>query len=196
MGYINNYNNMENYKEIQIHLSPTVFFSGLSHAYISSNEEIMGVLIGKIKENEQITIIEITSSHIIKRKYKSKDRVEFPIEEMSKVLELDELKKNNTHVVGWYHSHPNITSLPSHIDLATQLSWQMMEPNFIGLIYSVYVIDKMEVKSSLIAFRTPSDNKTQLLPILFKHCGSNEELSNNNSMLKTLNIILDECNYD
>ena len=28
-----------------------------------------------------------------------------------------------TQIVGWYHSHPHITVLPSHVDVRTQVTW-------------------------------------------------------------------------
>ena len=42
-------------------------------------------------------------------------------------------------VVGWYHSHPNITVFPSQVDINTQLSMQMIGVDFIGLIFSVFI---------------------------------------------------------
>ena len=45
------------------------------------------------------------------------------------------------NVLGWYHSHPHITVHPSHVDLATQSSYQTMEQNFVGLIFSVFNYD-------------------------------------------------------
>lgn len=41
-------------------------------------------------------------------------------------------------VIGWYHSHPHITVLPSHVDLRTQASYQMLDEHFVGLIVSVF----------------------------------------------------------
>ena len=52
-----------------------------------------------------------------------------------------------TRVVGWYHSHPHITVLPSHVDINTQKDYQMMDGNFVGLIFSVFNKDKDNVAS-------------------------------------------------
>ena len=41
-------------------------------------------------------------------------------------------------VLGWYHSHPRITVHPSHVDLATQANYQLMDSDFVGLIFSVF----------------------------------------------------------
>ena len=44
-------------------------------------------------------------------------------------------------VFGWNHSHPHNTVHPSHVDLATQASYQTMNKNFVGLIFSVFNYD-------------------------------------------------------
>ncbi|GLC46895.1 hypothetical protein PLESTM_001942100 [Pleodorina starrii] len=41
-------------------------------------------------------------------------------------------------VVGWYHSHPHITVLPSHVDVRTQAMYQLLDPGFVGLIVSTF----------------------------------------------------------
>ena len=41
-------------------------------------------------------------------------------------------------VLGWYHSHPHITVWPSHVDVGTQADYQLMDSNFIGLIFSCF----------------------------------------------------------
>ena len=43
-----------------------------------------------------------------------------------------------TRVIGWYHSHPHITVLPSHVDIKTQATYQMLDDGFVGLIFSVF----------------------------------------------------------
>ena len=43
-----------------------------------------------------------------------------------------------TRVVGWVHSHPHITVLPSHVDVATQAAYQQLDACFVGLIVSVF----------------------------------------------------------
>lgn len=53
------------------------------------------------------------------------DRVECGGEQMAHVAQTAEQMSastgRETRVVGWYHSHPHITALPSHIDIATQV---------------------------------------------------------------------------
>lgn len=41
-------------------------------------------------------------------------------------------------VLGWYHSHPHITPYPSAVDLNSQLTYQSMDTNWVGLIFSVF----------------------------------------------------------
>lgn len=43
-----------------------------------------------------------------------------------------------TRVIGWYHSHPHITVLPSHVDIKTQATYQMLDQGFLGLIFSTF----------------------------------------------------------
>lgn len=43
-----------------------------------------------------------------------------------------------TRVIGWYHSHPHITVLPSHVDIKTQATYQMLDEGFVGLIFSTF----------------------------------------------------------
>ena len=43
-----------------------------------------------------------------------------------------------TRVIGWYHSHPHITVLPSHVDIKTQATYQMLDDGFVGLIFSTF----------------------------------------------------------
>lgn len=55
------------------------------------------------------------------------------MEKLKKFMNRPDLK-----VVGWYHSHPRITVWPSEVDLRTQLSFQLMDENMVGLIFSVF----------------------------------------------------------
>lgn len=53
------------------------------------------------------------------------DRVETSPEQMAACTALAESLTTSTglftRVVGWYHSHPHITVLPSHVDVSTQV---------------------------------------------------------------------------
>ncbi|MBA0723155.1 hypothetical protein Golax_003764 [Gossypium laxum] len=72
-----------------------------------------------------------------------------------------------TRVIGWYHSHPHITVLPSHVDflllpsadVRTQAMYQLLDSGFIGLIFSCFSEDTNKVgRIQVIAFQS-SDGK-------------------------------------
>jgi hypothetical protein len=77
-----------------------------------------------------------------------------------------------TRVIGWYHSHPHITVLPSHVgkltylkkyifisifslefrdvyyeDVRTQAMYQLLDQGFIGLIFSCFNEDAYIMKN-------------------------------------------------
>ena len=103
-------------------VTPDVMSAYWAHALITEKEEIMGLLLGKMVKNTLI----ISAMKVVRRLTKQKDRVEI---------------KNSDLLAGWYHSHPHITVHPSHFDLATQASYQTMNKNFVGLIFSVFNYD-------------------------------------------------------
>ncbi|KAL0463915.1 UNVERIFIED_CONTAM: Lys-63-specific deubiquitinase BRCC36 [Sesamum latifolium] len=60
-----------------------------------------------------------------------------------------------TRVIGWYHSHPHITVLPSHVDVRTQAMYQLLDSGFIGLIFSCFSEDAQKVgRIQVIAFQS------------------------------------------
>ncbi|KAF3450844.1 hypothetical protein FNV43_RR06933 [Rhamnella rubrinervis] len=60
-----------------------------------------------------------------------------------------------TRVIGWYHSHPHITVLPSHVDVRTQAMYQLLDSGFIGLIFSCFSEDMNKVgRIQVIAFQS------------------------------------------
>eukprot|EP01079_Euglenida_sp_SAG-EU17-18_P003240 gene3240-3754_t len=103
---------------------------------------------------------------------KKSDRVEIPPEYLAGAAQqAEEIASSTgvpTRVVGWYHSHPKYRSwlalapcstssalsihslhfvgewnpVPSHVDLQTQYVYQVMDPTWIGLIFSVFNADK------------------------------------------------------
>ena len=77
-------------------------------------------------------------------------------EDMVEATEYAESLPGGRRVVGWYHSHPNITVPPSHVDLGTQANYQRLDQNFVGLIFSVFNFDEKtgtDIKEA-IAFQT------------------------------------------
>ena len=78
-------------------------------------------------------------------------------EAMNEADKLAQVTGVNTDVVGWYHSHPNITVFPSQVDINTQFRLQVIGSHFIGLIFSVFVVHNQTNKSELIAFQSYDD---------------------------------------
>ena len=76
------------------------------------------------------------------RAHRSRDRVETTPEQLaSAAIAAERLSSSSGHTtccVGWYHSHPHITVLPSHVDLRTQAQLQQLSAGFVGLILSCF----------------------------------------------------------
>lgn len=74
-----------------------------------------------------------------------KDRVEVAYEQLAAAEErasaLTAATGVETRIIGWVHSHPHITVLPSHVDLRTQAQYQQMDSGFVGLIVAVFQDD-------------------------------------------------------
>ncbi|CAK9176660.1 unnamed protein product [Ilex paraguariensis] len=69
-----------------------------------------------------------------------------------------------TRVIGWYHSHPHITVLPSHVDVRTQAMYQLLDPGFIGLIFSCFSEDAHKVgRVQVIAFQSLDGKQKHML---------------------------------
>jgi len=164
--------------QTEVKLANDVYRCCFHHALSSQAEEVMGILIGeKISEKDGTTVIEVSALRIVPRLDKRKDRVEISDDQIIKTTQVAEdlalkLKKPNLRVVGWYHSHPNITVWPSHVDLRTQFNYQRLDDHFIGLIFSVYNVDRVKKthQYEVIAFQAQEDEnnrdlKQLLVPI-------------------------------
>jgi len=83
------------------------------------------------------------------RSDRRKDRVETNPEQLAAASALADRMTTatgtTTRVIGWYHSHPHITVLPSHVDVRTQAMYQLLDSGFIGLIFSCYSEDANKV---------------------------------------------------
>jgi len=138
-------------------LTPEVWSACWTHVLTSQCEEVMGVLIGRDSSTEENTVV-VTATKIFRRITKQKDRVEIGNDDMVDAMDYAEKLGGERRVVGWYHSHPNITVPPSHVDLGTQANYQTMDKNFVGLIFSVFNYDERtgtDTKEA-IAFQTSS----------------------------------------
>lgn len=133
-------------------LSRDVLHSCLSHALSTEHQEIMGLLIGQVRNSEA----HIHRSLVLSRRDKQKDRVEVGFEHLAaastiaeRLMDAESCQQN---VLGWYHSHPHITVYPSHVDVKTQGCMQMLDSNFVGLIFSVF--DKQSGDMNVCAFQS------------------------------------------
>jgi BRCA1/BRCA2-containing complex subunit 3 len=134
-------------------------------AYAMSNEyqEIAAILLGTKTDS----VVRISNCTLLRRKDKKSDRVE--ISDGQLLIALQEAEDLKLKVVGWVHSHPKITVLPSHVDLKTQFGFQSMDSHFIGLIYSCFHQEQSSEKLQVIAFQTASvDGKLEQINLPLK----------------------------
>ncbi|KAL9460336.1 hypothetical protein AB3S75_003529 [Citrus x aurantiifolia] len=146
-----------------VKMSEDVWLTCLTHALSTETEEIMGLLLGDIEhsKNGNVTAL-IWGASPQSRSDRRKDRVETNPEQLAAASaqnRMTVLTGRTTRVIGWYHSHPHITVLPSHVDVRTQAMYQLLDTGFIGLIFSCFSEDANKVgRIQVIAFQS-SDGK-------------------------------------
>ncbi|XP_039070850.1 lys-63-specific deubiquitinase BRCC36-like isoform X2 [Hibiscus syriacus] len=147
-----------------VKISEDVWLTCLTHALSTETEEIMGLLLGDIEYSKDgnVTAL-IWGASPQSRSDRRKDRVETNPEQLAAAsAQADRMTASTgrtTRVIGWYHSHPHITVLPSHVDVRTQAMYQLLDSGFVGLIFSCFSedINKMG-RIQVIAFQS-SDGK-------------------------------------
>ncbi|KAG2494634.1 hypothetical protein HYH03_007152 [Edaphochlamys debaryana] len=126
----------------KVEVTQEVLLAMLSHAHSTEAEEVMGLLLGDITDTPGGTVCRVALAFPQIRTDRRKDRVETSPEQMARcTAHAERLSKESgcrTRVVGWYHSHPHITVLPSHVDVRTQAMYQLLDPGFVGLIVSAF----------------------------------------------------------
>ncbi|XP_048322631.2 uncharacterized protein LOC107405760 [Ziziphus jujuba] len=147
-----------------VKMSEDVWLTCLTHALSTETEEIMGLLLGDIEysKNGGATAL-IWGASPQTRSDRRKDRVETNPEQLAaasaQAERMTTATGRTTRVIGWYHSHPHITVLPSHVDVRTQAMYQLLDSGFIGLIFSCFSEDINKVgRIQVIAFQS-SDGK-------------------------------------
>ncbi|XP_050382168.1 COP9 signalosome complex subunit 5 [Argentina anserina] len=147
-----------------VKMSEDVWLTCMTHALSTETEEIMGLLLGDIENsaNGGVTAV-IWGASPQTRSDRRKDRVETNPEQLAAASAQAERMTlssgRTTRVIGWYHSHPHITVLPSHVDVRTQAMYQLLDSGFIGLIFSCFSEDVNKVgRIQVIAFQS-SDGK-------------------------------------
>ncbi|KAJ1474381.1 lys-63-specific deubiquitinase BRCC36-like protein [Baffinella frigidus] len=104
----------------------------MAHALSTEKEEIMGLLLGDVIDSTPPGAIPTWSD----------DRVEISPEQLAAAS--DEAERMSaemgltTRVVGWYHSHPHLAVVPSHVDTTHQAMYQQLDSAFVGLIFSCF----------------------------------------------------------
>ncbi|KAE8655680.1 Mov34/MPN/PAD-1 family protein isoform 2 [Hibiscus syriacus] len=147
-----------------VKMSEDVWLTCLTHALSTETEEIMGLLLGDIEYSKDGNVTAfIWGASPQSRSDRRKDRVETNPEHL--VVKLTSNHRmtastgRTTRVIGWYHSHPHITVLPSHVDVRSQAMYQLLDSGFIGLIFSCFSEDTNKVgRIQVIAFQS-SDGK-------------------------------------
>ncbi|CAH2035465.1 unnamed protein product, partial [Thlaspi arvense] len=156
-----------------VNMTEDVWLTCLTHALSTETEEIMGLLLGDIEysKNGSATAL-IWGASPQSRSDRQKDRVETNPEQLAAASAQADISLKRftafrfltTRVIGWYHSHPHITVLPSHVDVRTQAMYQLLDSGFIGLIFSCFSEDANKVgRIQVIAFQS-SDGKPNCTP--------------------------------
>ncbi|XP_059457732.1 uncharacterized protein LOC132187439 isoform X1 [Corylus avellana] len=151
-----------------VKMSEDVWLTCLTHALSTETEEIMGLLLGDIEysKNGSVTAL-IWGASPQTRSDRRKDRVETNPEQLAaasaQAERMTTLTGRTTRVIGWYHSHPHITVLPSHVDVRTQAMYQLLDSGFIGLIFSCFSEDVNKVgRIQVIAFQSSDGKQSHL----------------------------------
>ncbi|KAL9264833.1 Lys-63-specific deubiquitinase BRCC36-like protein [Drosera capensis] len=143
-----------------VKMTEEVWWTCLTHSLSTETEESMGLLLGDIqysKSGNHKALIWGAAPQT--RSDRRKDRVETNPEQVAAASALAEMMTiatgKTTRVIGWYHSHPHITVLPSHVDVRTQAMYQLLDSGFIGLIFSCFNQDANKVgRIQVIAFQS------------------------------------------
>ncbi|KAF8692420.1 hypothetical protein HU200_039656 [Digitaria exilis] len=155
-----------------VKIGEEVWLTCLSHALTTETEEVMGLLLGDVEPSSKgdgMTAV-IWGASPQMRCERKKDRVEVNPELLAAASAQAERMtatiKKTTRVIGWYHSHPHITVLPSHVDVRTQGMFQLLDTGFVGLIFSCFSEDAQKVgKIQVIAFQSQGGQYCSPLPL-------------------------------
>ncbi|CAM6086739.1 unnamed protein product [Calypogeia fissa] len=160
-----------------VKISEETYLTCLTHALSTETEEIMGLLLGDIEysaDGSAVALVWWAAPQT--RSDRRKDRVETNPEQLAAASAQAEKMSaeigRTTRVIGWYHSHPHITVMPSHVDVRTQGMYQMLDPGFVGLIFSCFSEDANKVgRIQVIAFQS-QDGQRRDVPH-FRGSGTN-----------------------
>uniref|UniRef100_A0A7S3NGQ4 MPN domain-containing protein n=1 Tax=Aureoumbra lagunensis TaxID=44058 RepID=A0A7S3NGQ4_9STRA len=145
-----------------------------AHALSTEDEEVMGLLLGKLDYDKRNGIAEranIFKVLPLSRTDKRADRVEVDSSQLA--IASEEAEADGLTVVGWYHSHPHITAAPSHVDAQTQGQYQALDSGFVGLICAAFQGDRHDLPPSLKVIAFQSDDTTNQPGGIFSASSSN-----------------------
>ena len=143
----------------------------------------MGLLLGTLINNNTEAFVQ--RSMVLSRKDKKKDRVEVSYADLGLASTVAE--DLSLRVVGWYHSHPHITVLPSHVDVKTQGQYQALG-NFLGLIFSVFDKGQLEMCAFQSRQNRNGDWERVEVPVIVSksHGSINPSLQSEKRLLESL----------
>ncbi|XP_075497292.1 uncharacterized protein LOC142534238 isoform X4 [Primulina tabacum] len=160
----------------RVKMSEEVWLTCLTHALSTETEEIMGLLLGDIKHSRNGSVTAFIWGALPQpRSDRQKDRVETNPEQLTAASAQAERMTiatgTTTRVIGWYHSHPHITVLPSHVDVRTQAMYQLLDSGFVGLIFSCFSEDAQKVgRIQVTAFQSLDGKHNHVLrPVSVSH---------------------------
>lgn len=152
-----------------VKVTEEVWLTCLTHALSTETEEIMGLLLGDIQQSKNGSVTALVWGALPQpRSDRRKDRVETNPEQLTaasvQAERMTVATGRTTRVIGWYHSHPHITVLPSHVDVRTQAMYQLLDSGFIGLIFSCFSEDAHKVgRIQVIAFQSLDGKQSHAL---------------------------------
>ncbi|KAK9804384.1 hypothetical protein WJX72_010443 [[Myrmecia] bisecta] len=138
----------------RVEITSEVFWTCATHALTTEREEVMGLLLGDVTYGPGAEVVaRIWLAMPQTRTDRRKDRVEASPEQLARCSAAAEKfsahQGTRTRVIGWYHSHPHITVLPSHIDVRTQAMYQMLDEGFVGIIFSTFNEDSADLSQQV-----------------------------------------------
>lgn len=152
-----------------VKMAEDVWLTCLTHALSTETEEIMGLLLGDIQHSKNGSVTALIWGALPQpRCDRQKDRVETNPEQLTAAsVQAEKMTVEigrTTRVIGWYHSHPHITVLPSHVDVRTQAMYQLLDSGFIGLIFSCFNEDQYKVgRIQVTAFQSLDGKQNHVL---------------------------------
>ncbi|KAG9067951.1 Enzyme that catalyzes the fourth step in the histidine pathway [Linnemannia hyalina] len=156
----------------------------IAHALSTEKEEIMGMLMGDWITEGTTEIARVDGVSLLTRSEKRKDRVEIGPEQLTMAaIEAEEITKatgKTTRVIGWSSTH---------YDLRTQLSQQLMDSRFIGMIVSCFNKDsELSNKIQVTCFQSRPDDSTSCQHIKLPFSVLNENPLDSLTLPKLLEI--------